>query len=62
MPTKERRKSGWDLMFYAVLLNTVYGLVLLFTDYGGVGSLIGSLIGTAIGLYFLFQLKPKYTK
>lgn len=61
--TKERKRRGWDLMFYAILLNAVYGFALLFTDYGGgVGSLIGYLIGTAIGLYFLFQLKSKYTK
>jgi hypothetical protein len=62
-PTKDRRRRGWDLMFYAILLNAVYGFALLFTNYGaGASSLIGYLIGTTIGLYFLFQLKSKYTK
>lgn len=61
-PTKDRKRSGWNLMFYAVVLNAVYGLVLLLTDYGNVGSLIGYVIGAVIGLYFLFQIKPKFTK
>lgn len=58
--TRDRKKSGWNLLFYALLVNIVYGIVVLFTDYGGVGNFLGYLIGSAIGLYFLFQLKPKY--
>lgn len=61
-PTKDRKRSGWDLMFYAIVLNAVYGLVLLFTDYGSVGNFVGYLIGTTVGLYFLFQIKPKFSK
>jgi hypothetical protein len=57
---KARKKSGWNLLFYAALVNVAYGLVVLFTDYGGFGSFIGSLIGTAIGLYFLFQVRSHY--
>jgi len=59
--TRDRRKSGWDLLFYALLINVVYGIVAVFTDYGGAGRLIGSLIGSAIGLYFLFQIRSAYT-
>lgn len=58
--TKAHRKSGWDLLFYALLINIVYGIVAVFTDYGGAGRLIGSLIGSAIGLYFLFQIRGAY--
>lgn len=59
---KARSKSGWNLLFYAALLNAVYGVVVAFTDYGsGIGSIIGSLIGTVIGLYFLFQIRSHYT-
>jgi hypothetical protein len=59
-PTKARRKSGWDLLFYALLVNVAYGLIVTFTYYGGAGRLIGSLIGSAIGLYFLFQIRASY--
>jgi len=60
--TRAHEKSGWDLMFYAILLNLVYGIVAAFTDYGGVGRLIGAVIGAAIGLYFLFQIRETYLK
>jgi hypothetical protein len=57
---RNKKKSGWNLIFYALLVNAAYGVVVLFTDYGGVGNLIGSLVGTAIGLYFLFQIRASY--
>jgi uncharacterized membrane protein HdeD (DUF308 family) len=59
---RARKKSGWDLLFYAALLNIVYGFVTLFTDYGSVGNLVGTIIGSAIGLYFLFQIRSLYLK
>lgn len=59
-PTKERKKSGWDLLFLALLVNVVYGLVVTFTDYGGPSNLISTLISTVIGLYFLFQIREAY--
>ena len=59
---KARKKSGWDLMFYAFLANAVYGVVVLFTDYGDFGNLLGSLIGSVVGLYFLFQIRGQYLK
>jgi hypothetical protein len=58
---RARKKSGWNLLFYALLVNVVYGVVVLFTDYGGLGSFIGTLIGSAVGLYFLFQIRPAYS-
>lgn len=57
---KARKKSGWDLLFYAALANVAYGLVLMFTDYGGFGNFLSSLVGTVIGLYFLFQIRSLY--
>jgi hypothetical protein len=59
--TRDHKKSGWNLLFYGLLLNIVYGLVVMFTDYGGVGSLIGALIGSVVGFYFLFQIRSYYT-
>jgi hypothetical protein len=60
--SKARKKSGWDLIFYAFLINVAYGIVVVFTDFGGMGRLIGSLIGSAIGFYFLFQIRGNYKK
>ena len=60
--TRDRKKSGWDLMFYAALLNIVYGVVILFSNYGSISTLIGTLIGSAIGLYLLFQIRASYLK
>ena len=59
--TKAKKKSGWNLLFYAALLNLAYGIVNAFTDYGTVMSLVGTLIGTVIGLFFLFQIRSYYT-
>ncbi|MDB5170653.1 MAG: hypothetical protein JWO35_347 [Candidatus Saccharibacteria bacterium] len=60
--TRDRKKSGWDLMFYGVLINVVYGVVSLFTNYGGIGNLVGAIIGSVIGFYFLFQIRASYLK
>ncbi|HEY5442242.1 MAG TPA: hypothetical protein VIJ68_01750 [Candidatus Saccharimonadales bacterium] len=60
--TRDRKKSGWNLMFYALLVNIVYGLIMSLTSYGGFGSLVGALIGSTIGLYLLFQIRPSYSK
>jgi hypothetical protein len=60
--TRDRKKSGWDLMFYAMLVNIAYAVVVLFTDYGGVGSFIWSLVLSAAGLYLLFQIRASYAK
>jgi len=58
---RDRKKAGWNLLFYAVLLNLVYGVVVMFTNYGGGGNLFGALIGSAIGFYFLFQVRDAYS-
>lgn len=58
---RERKKKGWNLLFYGALLNITYGVIVLFTSYGGFGQLLGSLIGSAIGLYLLYQVRSSYT-
>lgn len=59
---RDKKKSGWNLLFYALLINVVYGFIVMFTNYGGVGSFLGTIIGSAIGGYFLFQIRSSYTK
>lgn len=48
----KRKRSAWNLMFYAFLLGAVQN-VLSF-------NLGGLVIGTLISLYFLFQVKDYY--
>jgi hypothetical protein len=58
---RDRKKMGWNLLFYAQLVYIAYGVVMLFSDIrGGVGSLFMSLIGSVIGLWLLFQIRGKY--
>ena len=57
---KNKKKAGWNLLFYALLVNVVYGIIALFNNYGGIGDLLGSVIGFAIGAYFLFQIRASY--
>ncbi len=59
-PTKDRKKSGWDLIFYAALVNIAYGVITIFTDYNGFGSFLGTVIGSGVGLYLLFQVRESY--
>lgn len=59
---KAGKKSGWDLLFYNVLLGVVIGVVYVFTPDYGIFSLFGSLIGAAIGAYLLFQVRGHFTK
>lgn len=60
-PLKARKKAGWNLLFYALLLGLVSGVVGLFTDYNAFGGLIGSIIGFLIGGWLLFQVRASYT-
>ncbi len=61
-PLKDRKKAGWNLLFYALLIGVAHGIVGIFIDnYGsGFGGFIGSLIGFAIGGYLLFQIRDAY--
>ncbi len=59
--TRQRKKNGWNLLFYAALVNIIYGIAMLFSDYGGLGKLITSLLVTFVGLYILFQIRSYYT-
>lgn len=57
---KAKKKSGWNLLFLAALINAVYGVFSTFNGRGGAGSLVGSLVGTAVALYFLFQVREQF--
>ena len=59
---RARQKRGWDLLFLGLFINLLYGLVIMFTSYGGFGNFIGSLLGSTVGFYFMFQIRDLYLK
>jgi hypothetical protein len=55
------KKAGWNLLFYAALVNFVDDIVYnLFGGYLNIGQMIFSLIGAAVGLYLLFQVRSYF--
>jgi hypothetical protein len=60
---KDMRRSGWKNLWYALLLNVLAAVFLLFTHYGGgFAGFLGTLVGTVVGGYFLFQIRDRFTK
>lgn len=57
---RDRKKSGWNFLFYGALVNVAYAVVSLFTDYNGVMNFLIALVGSAVGLWLLFQVRPLY--
>jgi hypothetical protein len=56
---RDRKKAGWDFLYWGALLNLIYAVISLFTNYG-LGNFIGSLIGSILGLWLLFQVRSMY--
>lgn len=61
-PLKAKLKRGWDLLFYASLVNVAYSVVTLFVHGRGVSSFVVGLLFTALGWWILFQIRPAYLK
>lgn len=59
---KAKRKSGWNLLFYSLLVNVAYGVIVLFANYGGFGDMLGAFVGSVIGGYLLFQVRSQFIK
>lgn len=51
-PLRARKKRGWDLMYYAFLLNMAINAITF--------NIFGLIIGFLIGGWILFQVRPKY--
>jgi hypothetical protein len=59
---KAMRKSGWNFLFYGLLLNVVYGVFRLLSEVGGgFGQFLWALVVSAIGAYLLFQIRGQFT-
>lgn len=52
-PLRAQKKRGWDLMYYAFLLNMAINLITF--------SIFALIISFLIGGWILFQVRPKYT-
>lgn len=59
---KAMKKAGWNLLFYSMLINVAYGVVVLFASYGGFGNMVAALISSVIGAYLLFQVRSQFMK
>ncbi|MBI3983889.1 hypothetical protein HY346_01170 [Candidatus Microgenomates bacterium] len=57
---KQARKA-WQLLYWATLINVVYGLASWLAAPRAVGSFIWSLISATLALYVIFQVRSKYT-
>lgn len=57
---RDRKKEGWNYLYYGMLLNVAYAIVSLFTGYDIVTHFLGAVIGSAIGFYLLFQIRELY--
>lgn len=57
---RDRKKIGWNFVFYSSIVAVALGVVQLFVSGYGFGSLIGSLIGAAISFFILFQVRSYY--
>ncbi|MCF0073238.1 hypothetical protein LZD49_22350 [Dyadobacter sp. CY261] len=51
-PLKARKRAGWNLLYYALLVGLVSNLIQL--------SIFGFIIGGLIGFWVLFQIREKY--
>lgn len=57
---KDKKKTGWNIAFYSMLAQVVYGVVSLFYSGGGFGSLGLSLVSAGVGFFLLFQVRSYY--
>lgn len=61
---KKRTKKAWDLLLMAIIVNLLYGVLLLFIDSDGRGikGFSVAAVGSLAGLYLLQQTKELYIK
>jgi hypothetical protein len=55
------KARGWNLLFFALILDAAYGVFRLFSDVGGgFSAFFWSVLSTVVGAYFLFQIRSYY--
>jgi hypothetical protein len=54
------KAKGWNLLFYAALLNAVFGVFVMLSEFREAGTMVLSVGVSLVALYALFQVKPHY--
>lgn len=58
---KAMKKSGWDLLFYGVLISAGLAVVRIFSNVGGgFDDFVGTAVGTLLGAWLLFQARGHF--
>jgi len=52
-PLRARKRSGWNLLYYALLIGIVSNIIQL--------NIIGTLVSGVLGFWILFQIREKYS-
>lgn len=52
-PLRERKKQGWNLLYYALLLNLLSSIIQF--------HIFGAIFTAVIGFWVLFQIRDKYS-
>ncbi len=55
---KEKKKSGWNFVFYSEVVSVVGGVLGVLT--GNVYLLVSTVIGALIGFWILFEIRSRY--
>ena len=58
---RDRKKQGWNYVYYATLIGVAYAILGLFIDYYPLENLVWTVLISAFGLYLLFQVRSAYT-
>ena len=51
-PLRARRRAGWNLIYYALLISLLGNLIQL--------NILGVIVGGIVGFWVLFQIRSKY--
>lgn len=57
---KKHLKIGWNLIFYALLVNFLCGFSMLLNTYGGIYSLLARALFSLICLYVIFEIRDNF--
>ena len=57
---KARARSGWNLLFLAMAINTLNAFLSLFISERGFASFVFGMLSSIIGFYLLYEVRGKY--